>query len=327
MTADTWILGLDGGGSKTALAYLGPGGQVSGPYTAPGINPFDRPGWAADLTAFLAAHPAPGPLAHATLGLPGYGESPAITAQQDEVCRSVLGVPHSTMNDVQAAFVGAFPDGVGALLLAGTGSMAWASDGARHVRAGGWGDGFGDEGSAYWIGRAALSLASQALDGRHPDAAFAQDLLCPLLGGKVTPERLLEWHHGLAHVRSGVATVARTVDQLAATGQATALALLQSAAHELARHVHAVRAQLDAPSLPWSYAGSVTASRPLRDALVRELACEPTAPALPPLGGALYHAATRAGHEPAWALAVLSSALSTDTSMTQRSVPRAQEHV
>ena len=112
-----WVLGLDGGGSKTALAYFGADGTLAGPYYAPGINPFDRPDWAERLTAFLAQHPAPGPLAHATLGLPGYGESPDITARQDQVCLSLIASPQTRMNDVQAAFLGAFPAGVGALLL------------------------------------------------------------------------------------------------------------------------------------------------------------------------------------------------------------------
>lgn len=294
MTAGAWILGLDGGGSKTALAYLGPGARLVGPFYAPGINPFDRADWAADLTAFLRAHPAPGPLAGATLGLPGYGESPRVTARQDEVCRALLDVPHTLMNDVQAAFLGAFPGGVGALLLAGTGSMAWAGDGARQVRAGGWGDGFGDEGSAYWIGRQALGLASQALDGRHPDAAFPELLLEGVLG-EVTPARLLDWHHTLAHPRSGVAALARTVDTLARQGQPTAWALLGAAARELARHVRAVRNQLASPHLPWSHAGSVLTSPVLLAALTRELGDAPRSPALPPLGGALHHAARQAG--------------------------------
>lgn len=321
----SWVLGLDGGGSKTALAYLSAQGDLVGPFYAPGINPFDRPGWEGTLRAFLAAHPAPGPLEHATLGLPGYGESSDLTARQDEVCRSLLAASQTRMNDVQAAFLGAFPDGVGALLLAGTGSMAWASDGERHVRAGGWGEGFGDEGSAYWIGRAALGRASQAMDGRHPDTDFPALLLSELLGGEVTQARLLDWHHAQTHLRSAVAALARTVDALAQTGQPTALTLLDGAASELARHVHAVRAQLHLPALPWSHAGSVLTSRHLQAALRRDLG-EPEPPALPPLGGALHHAAQHAG----WATSLerLNAALSSPAHASLPfPAPRPQESV
>ncbi|CAM3599371.1 N-acetylglucosamine kinase [Deinococcus frigens] len=220
--AEGWVLGLDGGGSKTALAYVSGAGEVVGPFYAPGINPFDRPEWEAVLRAFLTGHPAPGPLARAALGLPGYGESPAFSARQTAVCTELLPTcPHSVMNDVEAAFTGAFTGGPGVLLLAGTGSMAWADDGANQLRVGGWGEGFGDEGSAYWTGRRALGLASQALDGRHADADFAQALLTPVLGGPPTQPDLLMWYYGQAHVRSAVATLARSVDDLAGDGQPT----------------------------------------------------------------------------------------------------------
>ncbi|GAA4017954.1 BadF/BadG/BcrA/BcrD ATPase family protein [Deinococcus rubellus] len=298
----TWVLGLDGGGSKTALAYVNAEGEVVGPFYAPGINPFDRPDWQAVLTALLSAHPAPGPLHRAALGLPGYGESPEISARQDALSAELLpSCPLSAMNDVEAAFIGAFAGGPGVLLLAGTGSMAWGSSGRRQVRTGGWGEGFGDEGSAYWTGRRALSLASQALDGRHPDADFAQALLTPLLGGPPTPSGLLEWYYAHAHPRSAVAALARSVNELAEAGQRSAHAILSEGAELLARHVSAARHQLGCPELPWSYAGSVLGSRTVLGTLTTLLG-SPQIPALPPLGGALFHAAAQAGFgtDPDW---------------------------
>jgi len=307
----TWVLGLDGGGSKTALAYTNARAEVVGPFYAPGINPFDQPQWASLLRELLERHPAPGPLLHATLGLPGYGESLEVSAEQDAVCSRLLSCPFSSLNDVEAAFVGAFAGGDGVLLLAGTGSMAWAKSGNRQARVGGWGDAFGDEGSAYWIGRQALSLASQALDGRKPEvecAQFAHALLEPLLGPTgVHQEGLLSWYYTQTHPRSGVAALARTVDALAAQAQGSlggrvALELLGEAAHHLARHVVAARRSLKAPTLPWSFAGGLLNSVLLRDLLIERLSETPRAPRLPPLGGALFHAARAAGVEvfPAW---------------------------
>lgn len=317
---DQWVLGLDGGGSKTALAYVSGAGEVVGPLYAPGINPFDRPDWEALMRDFLSAHPAPGPLVRASLGLPGYGESPAISAQQAAVCADLLGrCPHSVMNDVEAAFVGAFAGGPGALLLAGTGSMVWAEDcspqgGARQLRVGGWGEGFGDEGSAYWIGRRALELASQALDGRHADTGFAGALLTPVLGGPPTQPGLLTWYYEQAHVRSGVAALARLVDGLADAGQPTARTILLEASRVLAQHVSAARRGLDRPALPWSYAGSVLGSGTVLGALTTLLG-PPQPPALPPLGGALFHAASRAGFttDTDWQARVCETLLRTST--------------
>ena len=294
----TWVLGLDGGGSKTALAFANREGEVVGAFYAPGINPFDQPGWEAGLRAFLNAHPAPGPLLAATLGLPGYGEAPEVSDRQRHLSRELIPAPLSVMNDVEAAFVGAFAGGPGVLLLAGTGSMAWGSDGHRQVRTGGWGEGFGDEGSAYWIGKEALSLAAQALDGRHPDREFAAGLLTPLFGQVPGQAALLSWYYSLPHVRSGVAALARTVDALADQGQPTALAILNGAAHLLARHVTAARTLLNTEHLPWSHAGSVLNSRAVLARLESLLELAPLLPVLPPLGGALLHAAQQAGFSP-----------------------------
>lgn len=296
-----WVMGLDGGGSKTALAYLHVSGKLAGPFVGPGINPFDQPVWVTRLADLLAAHPAPGPLAHATLGLPGYGEAPEVSGRQLAACAALVAAPYSVMNDVEVAFRGAFGAAPGALLLAGTGSMVWASDGARTVRTGGWGDAFGDEGGAYWTGRQALSLASRALDGRWPDAAFASALLAPVLdlrtGAVPDQAQVLSWVYGLPHPRSGVAALARQVDHLAETGQPTAQGLLQDAAALLADHVRAAREQLAAPDLPWSGAGSVLNSRILSASLRAHLG-DPRPARLPPLGGALAYAAHAAGWAP-----------------------------
>ena len=51
-------------------------------------------------------------------------------------------------------------------IVAGTGSIAYGEYAGRHARAGGWGDLFGDEGSAFWIAREGLRLFSRMSDGR-----------------------------------------------------------------------------------------------------------------------------------------------------------------
>lgn len=294
----TWVLGLDGGGTKTALAYASEAGEVVGPLSGPGINPFDQPDWATLLAGLLERFPAPGRLVHATLGLPGYGEAKHVSAEQERICASLIAAPQTVMNDVELAFRGAFPQGVGALLLAGTGSMSWASDGARQVRAGGCGEGFGDEGSAHWIGREALSLASQALDGRQSDLEFARLLLAslniPLTDPQGAQQDLITWYYAQPHARSAVASLARTVDTLAGQQQPSAVALMQRAAGQLERLVRAVRAQLGTPDLPWSYAGSVLNSPFIRSELQLALNGAPQVPRFKPVGGALWHAANRA---------------------------------
>jgi N-acetylglucosamine kinase-like BadF-type ATPase len=62
----------------------------------------------------------------------------------------------AAVSDVELAHAAAFGGGPGILVVAGTGSIAVARDRrGRWQRAGGWGQLLGDEGSGFWIGRAA----------------------------------------------------------------------------------------------------------------------------------------------------------------------------
>ena len=69
-------------------------------------------------------------------------------------------------DDAAIAFRAAIPDGDGAVLIAGTGSTAYAERGERSQRVGGLGYLAGDEGSAFWIGMQAVKLYGRVLDGR-----------------------------------------------------------------------------------------------------------------------------------------------------------------
>ncbi len=74
------------------------------------------------------------------------------------------------VHDTVSAQAGAFGGGPGIVVIAGTGSVAYgvAPDGSS-VRVGGWGYLFGDEGSAFWLGRRALRDAMRREDGAAND--------------------------------------------------------------------------------------------------------------------------------------------------------------
>ncbi|MCL6527678.1 MAG: hypothetical protein K6T57_12455 [Thermaceae bacterium] len=300
-----WVLGVDGGGSKTLMALASPEGQVQGPFRAEGVNPFDNASWKQHLTGLLQQLPCSGSeIAYAALGLPGYGEVPRVSAEQVETVGTALTqTAFAVLNDVEVAFVGAHPGQAGVLILSGTGSMAWAASAHRQLRVGGWGDGFGDEGSAYWIGQRALGSLSKALDGRLEDPGFASGML-EVIGAR-DGEGLLEWFYRLEHPRSGIARLAQSVDHLAGQGNPTARALLKLAADELVLLAQAAFRQLGDPTAHhFSYAGSVFNSALIK-AWVGE-ALQPLGtwapPALPPIGGALLYAARKAGWpvDPGW---------------------------
>jgi N-acetylglucosamine kinase len=304
------VLGIDGGGTKTLLAAVARTGTVVTWRRGGGTNPLDEPGWQKRLAALTGdLRPLRPRLCAAAAGLGGYGEIPAVSAAQATALAELLPCPHTLHNDVQMAFEGAFQDAPGVLILAGTGSMAWAQAGpdAEPLRVGGWGHALGDEGSAFWIGQRAVALATQALDGRLQPPDFAAALLAHI-GLEPRSAALLGWYYGLTHPRSQVATLAPLVDELAACGEPVAVRLLHQAADHLCAHVQAARQRIGRPALPWSHAGGVFASAALRQRMIERLG-PPVAPILPPLGGALWRAARLAGWEtgPAWSARVAAS--------------------
>ncbi len=265
-----FVLGMDAGGTKTLLATVDRDASVLRLTRHPGLDPTTGAGGPDALRALLRDAGAP---VAATLGLPFHGEIVEATGWQRTIVAEAFGATARAVNDVAVAHRGAFAGGEGVLVLAGTGSMAWAVGPRGETRAGGYGDIFGDEGSAYWIGREALAAASRQIDGRAEDSGFA-GALCAAIG--IAPGDLIDWTYARAAPRAAVAGLARAVAALQAAGDATATAILTRAAQELAvvARAAATRAGLDGP-LRWSMAGGVFAS-----------ACRARRPDRPPRGRA-----------------------------------------
>lgn len=289
------VLGIDGGGTKSLLAAATRQGAVTALLRGPGVNPFDGTDWREALGEILTRASGLRPVAVAA-GLPGYGEHAALNAKQEAAIAQAFACPAVVHNDVQMAYDGALGDRPGTLALSGTGSMAWTQSGNEIVRVGGWGHGFGDEGSAYWIGWRAVTLLGHALDGRLQAPEFARAML-KLIGiaDRRDPDKALtEWFYALPHPRPTIAALAQGIDALAASGDATSSRIFAAAAGELAALVHTARKRCPQAGDVWSYAGGSFASATLKAAMTARLGA-PVAPALPPIGGALWRAAKTAG--------------------------------
>ena len=298
-----YVAALDGGGTKTLGAWATREGRTGLTPRHKGCNPQDDADWTQVLTAAL--HDFPQDTVAAVLGLPGWGEVPGHDRAMTSVARAALpGVDLRLLNDVDLACHGALGAGHGVLVLAGTGSMAMAQGPSGRFRTGGWGDVFGDEGSAYWIGCAALRRASMMRDGRLPDDGFAAGLEARMgLGPQDGAFALSVWVTGQTPLRPAIAALAREVDAMAAAGDATALMVVEAAAAPLALLARSAAglAGLATPD-PWCVAGSVFNSPRITDALARALgsACVPAR--YDALGGGLLIAAEAAGWQltPHW---------------------------
>jgi N-acetylglucosamine kinase-like BadF-type ATPase len=83
--------------------------------------------------------------------------------------RHIPAAHHLLTSDAAIALAAALGDSAGIVVIAGTGSIAFARDDrGRLLRAGGWGVQFDDLGSGFDLGRKAVTAALQAFDGRGP---------------------------------------------------------------------------------------------------------------------------------------------------------------
>lgn len=165
-----YYLGIDGGGTKTTCA-VGDESQLLATATA-GPSNIVRVGelQARDSLqqvvrqACAAAGIAPAQVAHTCVGGSGAAR-PEVAMIVRRSLAEILSTPIDVVGDMQIALEAAFDTGPGVIVIAGTGSIAYGRDAkGTTVRAGGWGFAIGDEGSAHWIGRAAVSAVLRAAD-------------------------------------------------------------------------------------------------------------------------------------------------------------------
>jgi N-acetylglucosamine kinase-like BadF-type ATPase len=301
------FLGVDGGGTKTALCLVSGDGDLLGRHETgpsyfagpPGAGPRHVAGVLADAVPALcsSAGVTPQQIDYAFFGIPAYGELSADRPLLDEAPRAVLGHDRYRVdNDVVCGWAGSLALADGINVVAGTGSIAYGRNGDRGARVGGWGELFGDEGSGYWIGLRALGVFSQLSDGRLPWSLFG-DLVRERLGLAGDFDLLDVVQHRWGSERSRIAALSRLVVEAEQAGDPQAGSIISEAADQLARHVTAVRSRVgfaDDLAVPVSYSGGVFNASSVQTAFTRRLAEAPGRYELrmprfdPAIGAALY---------------------------------------
>jgi N-acetylglucosamine kinase-like BadF-type ATPase len=142
--------------------------------------------------------------------------------------------------DYEAAFRSAFPEGRGIIVIAGTGSISYGSDGSGiSRRSGGYGYRIDDAGSGYGVGRKALAAVLSAADGSG-DATLLTGMISDIGGVPADWDSLAEGIYSGAIGVSAVAGLAEVVGRAAAEGDEVSRRILMDASHALAQLVEAV---------------------------------------------------------------------------------------
>ena len=177
------------------------------------------------------------------------------------------------VNDALVALEAGAPDQPGVVVIAGTGSIAYGrNERNQAARAGGWGYMLGDEGSGYWIGRAALRAVLRASDRRGPatqltgllltyyGVARAQDLIHQVYQGTLRP--------------SAIASLAQCVQGAFSNGDPVAIGILRGSADQLESSALSVakRLELVGSEFPFVLSGGIFRAVPwLEEELARRL--------------------------------------------------------
>jgi N-acetylglucosamine kinase-like BadF-type ATPase len=305
------FLGIDGGGTKTDFLLIDETGAMlashragSAYYLETGFDALQAMLVAGIQETLKQAAMAASQLEFAFIGLPAYGEDSVLLPRLDRIAAEVLPAGrYNCGNDMVCGWAGALAGRDGINIVAGTGSIAYGEFEKRQARAGGWGELFSDEGSAYWIARGALTLYSRMSDGRSPKAAL-YELIRERFQLRADLDLCAAVYGPPALSRGELAALAPLVARAAREGDAGACQLFESAAQELATIVHAVRDQLLVPlrlPLPVSCSGGVFRLEDLlQPMLVNALGAgdrryEFVAPQLAPVAGAALYAAKLAG--------------------------------
>jgi N-acetylmuramic acid 6-phosphate etherase len=242
-----YVIGIDAGGTKTVGLLADESGRVCGEArgTAANLHVQGELGVEKVLHEVLEALVSPQPPAAICLGMAGVGRP----GEKDVI----LGVLHRlgmrwsvrVENDAFIALVaGARKSRTGIVVVSGTGSVAYGVDPSGKIgRSGGWGYLLGDEGSAYWLGHAAVRRAIRAADGRGPATTLVERLAQKL--DLEVPAGLVWWFYDQELFRYRVADLAPLVEEAAIDGDEAAEELLGYAAQHLARAARSVDRQLD----------------------------------------------------------------------------------
>ena len=303
-------LGVDGGGTKTAFCLVDEGGRVAAQTQAPSCYYFKE---GIELVGLVLkegiedvcaqASVGPAEIRYAFFGLPTYGEVSGDVPTLDAVPGEILGHGrYSCENDTVCGWAGSLGGVDGINVVSGTGSITYGERLGRGARVGGWGDLFGDEGSAYWISIKGLNAFTRMSDGRLPAGPLHRALNAHLelaADLDLVDVVLNRWQGG----RSEIAALSRVVVEAAETGDECAARILSEAADELARLVDTTRRILDfgpEEKVPVSYSGGVFSVRSIVDGFGAALEAlhdgyELRKPLYSPVVGAAIYAARLAG--------------------------------
>jgi N-acetylglucosamine kinase-like BadF-type ATPase len=277
------IIGVDGGGTKTAvrIASVGHDGGIEilgegygGPSNVRAVGAAHAK---TNLdVAIDAAHTSAGTVTatvdHAVLALAGSSLADVQEVIAEWAARRNLAEHVDIVHDAEAVLTVGVRRGCGIGLIVGTGSVAMGVNATgEQTVIGGWGHLFGDQGSGFDIGRRSLAAVADAVDGIGAETTLSDEITKWL---QVDHPREIARKLSLAvDVRQEIAALAPFVVNAAINGDDVAEGIVDSGAAAAAALVAATASRLQLGSdAPLALAGGIACSGDFfRDKLLGQL--------------------------------------------------------
>ena len=266
--ANRRIIGIDGGGTKTAVAIaslnaqgnisiLGRGtGGASNILSAGQECAFESLDMALDAAYTQAAIPG-GHIDCALLAMAGFS-SPDVRRLLNQWAKArSLARTIALVSDIDPVMMAGTQDNWGLAVIVGTGSIVKGINRqGKTDTLGGWGYWFGDQGGGYDLGRQALIASVKAVDGIAPKTDLLHKI-CETLAVTQPSDIIVALDRG-GKVPANIASLAKLVPDLAAAGDPVARRILKEAVgHIVALCVSLNRRLNFSPKVPIALAGGV----------------------------------------------------------------------
>lgn len=241
-----YCVGIDGGGTKSRLMAADRDGNLYGPWFGGSTNISSnrreevRENIRQLYRQFLTAQDAePDSVDALCIGSAGIDVPENVARLSEILVEAGITCPSLVVNDVEILLAGESGGKPGAVLISGTGSVAFGKNAAGEGhRTGGWGHLVGDEGSGYWIAQEAIRQCLHAKDNRRP-ATLMTDLICK--AAKIDDiTDIMPIVYSEDGNKSKVADLGFNVDIAAEQGDALALEIMKQAARDLYGMVKAI---------------------------------------------------------------------------------------
>lgn len=260
------VLGIDGGGTKTAFELADLSGIPLAAHTDIGSS-YQQHGYDGVLATLRRGQDAcleqtgaaRGDITAVCVGLPCFDEFPEHDRKIEALIREAFApAAVRVINDTEVAWAGSLARGVGINVVAGTGSVSFGRDSAGNTaRCGGWSATFGDEGSSYWAGIKAMELFMKEVDGRLPRGPL-YDILREELKLPSDIAFIALMHEEYLPHRDKTASLQMLLEKAAIAGDEAARGVYEKAAEELALLVMGANGRLGlAAPFPVSYSGGM----------------------------------------------------------------------